>query len=86
MKTSNTAKNVKKRDKRDLEAFRVKARRAKRITDLWRDALNDWLTLAEHGKNLDKIKRLGKKEYALRKDANKATDEMYRAWEKSQDY
>jgi hypothetical protein len=84
--SKNPAGEVRRGEERALEAFRVKARRAKRISDLWRDALNEWLSVAEHGKNLDEIKRLGKKEYLLRKNANKATEDMYKAWEKSQGY
>ncbi len=83
--SKNPVGEVKRKRYRALKTFKVKARRAKRISDLWRNALNEWLSIAEHGKNLDKIKRLGKKEYLLRKNANKATEDMYKAWEKSQD-
>ncbi|MDE1834884.1 MAG: hypothetical protein KGH64_06125 [Candidatus Micrarchaeota archaeon] len=82
--SKNKASEVRRIDKRDLEAFRIKARRAKRLSDVWRDALNEWLSVAEHGKNLGEIKRLGRKEYLLRKSANRATEEMYKAWQKSQ--
>lgn len=84
--SKNSARKARRITKRDLDVFRVKARRAKRLSDLWRSALNEWLNSAENGKNLDKIKRLGKKEYSLRKNANKATEEMYKAWQKSQGY
>ena len=84
--SENRVGDAKRKKERALEAFRVKARRAKRISDLWRNSLNEWLNVAEHGKNLEKIKRLGKKEYSLRKNANKATEEMYKEWEKCQDY
>lgn len=84
--SKNNTGEVKRAQKRNLEAFRAKARIAKRLSDLWRDALNEWLSVSEHGRDLKKITQLGKKEYSLRKNANKATEDMYKAWRKSQDY
>ena len=65
-----------------LKVFKAKARNAKRISDLWRNALNKWLSASEHETNIKKTKALGKKEWQLRNNANKATDEMYAAWER----
>ena len=60
--------------------FKAKARKAKELSDLWRKALNEWLDLSEHEKDLDRIMRFGKREWLARKKANKATEDMYVAW------
>jgi hypothetical protein len=62
--------------------FKVKAKRARELSNLWRGALNDWLEVSEHDKDLGKIKLLGRREWIARKKANKATEEMYTAWKK----
>ncbi|MDE1851295.1 MAG: hypothetical protein KGH69_01225 [Candidatus Micrarchaeota archaeon] len=64
------------------EAFRMRARKAKKLSDIWRKSLNEWLDTAEHGKDLNKIKQLGRREFTMRKKANKATEDMYKSWEK----
>ena len=68
--------------KKRLEAFKVKAREARKVSNLWREALNDWLDSAEHIENLKEIKLLGKREFLMRKKANKATEKMYKSWER----